>query len=133
MHFETRRFSRPSPSRLFLIGVLFCLSAVGAEYPPLAVEISPEHPLLLFQDLPAQRTEPATSEPAISEPARAERPPAPIYVADDLAQQRVGDGAARGGVGHHAALVRVAADELHAPSLLVAFGCSASKYEINCA
>lgn len=58
MHLKTRRFSRLSPSRLFFIGVLFCFSAAGAEYPPLAVEISPEHPLLLFQDLPAQRSDP---------------------------------------------------------------------------
>jgi hypothetical protein len=58
MHFNTRRFSRLSPRRLLLSGVLFCLSAAGAEYPPLAVEISPEHPLFLFQDLPVHRSDP---------------------------------------------------------------------------
>lgn len=57
MLFETRRFSRLFPCRLILSGVLFCLSAAGAEYPPLAVEISPEHPLFFFQDLAAQRSD----------------------------------------------------------------------------
>ena len=47
MHFETRRSSRLTPRCFLLLGVFFCLPAVCAEYPPLAVEISPEHPLTI--------------------------------------------------------------------------------------
>ena len=35
------------------------LPARAADYPPLPVEISPDHPLLLFQALPAFRGDPA--------------------------------------------------------------------------
>lgn len=58
MHFENRRSSRLTPRRILLLGVFFCLPAACAEYPPLAVEISPEHPLMLFHDLAAQRSDP---------------------------------------------------------------------------
>ncbi|MCC6142750.1 MAG: hypothetical protein IT368_02975, partial [Candidatus Hydrogenedentes bacterium] len=46
---------RPVPIRSCTVAVAVCLCAVagfGAEYPPLTVEITPEHPLLIFQVSP---------------------------------------------------------------------------------
>lgn len=59
MHFETPR-SSPALLRSLLVWsiVLWAALAPANEFPPLAVEISPEHPLMLFQDLPAHRGDP---------------------------------------------------------------------------
>lgn len=60
MLFETLRSSRRVPCLFILLGVAsLCVPAAWAvDYPPLSVEISPEHPLMLFQDLPAFRSDP---------------------------------------------------------------------------
>lgn len=59
MFFETPRFFRPGLSAAACcIAVLAALVATPSEFPPLAVEISPAHPLLLFQDLAAYRGDP---------------------------------------------------------------------------
>ncbi|MCF6286432.1 MAG: hypothetical protein L3K26_14750, partial [Candidatus Hydrogenedentes bacterium] len=49
---------RPLISGAALFALFFIVSMVHADYPPLAIEISPAHPLLLFQDLPAYRGDP---------------------------------------------------------------------------
>jgi hypothetical protein len=59
MFFETLPSIRSVSLRVVCVGAMLCLvAAARAEYPPLAVEISPAHPLMMFQDLPAYRSDP---------------------------------------------------------------------------
>ncbi len=56
MSLENSRFVLGQRVGAVLIALLcFVLPTFAVDYPPLAVEISPAHPLMLFQDLPAYR------------------------------------------------------------------------------
>lgn len=55
---ETRRFPHPMWLCLALCSLVVPPWASAADFPPLAEDISPAHPLFLFQDLPAYRSDP---------------------------------------------------------------------------